>query len=368
MQDADFDIYVGMMSGTSLDGVDAVAAVFNNGEYQQLARTSEPYSALLKSSLLSLCASGDDEINRMQVSSNEIAKIYAKTFRKLLYEHGLEPSNIRAIGAHGQTVRHNPQFGSSTQLLNGALLAELTGVDVIMDFRSRDLAAGGQGAPLVPAFHQAVFSSSATRAIINIGGISNITVLPPKGSSKEVIGFDCGPGNMLLDAWISENIGYSYDKNGDWARLGEVSDELLYQLKSDPIFSKEPPKSTGRELFNPPWLKNFIKTESAVDVQRTLLALTVEAITDAINHFCPETEEIYICGGGSKNKFLMEELTRLNAPRKVSTTSELGLDTQDVEAAAFAWLAKRFVGGKSGNLPSVTGAQGYRVLGCLYPA
>ena len=206
-------IYVGMMSGTSMDGVDAVACVFNEKGCQFIARSFEPYSDMLRESLLSLCRSGPDEVVRMQNGANEIAKIYAKAFNKLLTDSGLNYKNIRAIGAHGQTIRHNPQIGASTQLINGALLAELTKTDVITDFRSRDLAAGGEGGPLVPAFHKWVLSGDVPRGILNIGGISNLTILPERGSEDEVLGFDCGPGNVLMDAWIEKVNHVRYDRD-----------------------------------------------------------------------------------------------------------------------------------------------------------
>ena len=254
-------IYVGMMSGTSMDGVDAVACVFNEKGCQFIARSFEPYSDMLRESLLSLCRSGPDEVVRMQNGANEIAKIYAKAFNKLLTDSGLNYKNIRAIGAHGQTIRHNPQIGASTQLINGALLAELTKTDVITDFRSRDLAAGGEGAPLVPAFHKWVLSGDVPRGILNIGGISNLTILPERGSEDEVLGFDCGPGNVLMDAWIEKVNHVRYDRDAMWARSGKVIPQLLESLKQEKFFSQVPPKSTGRELFNLPWLEARLNGE-----------------------------------------------------------------------------------------------------------
>lgn len=381
-------IYVGMMSGTSLDGVDAVAAIFHPGCVEVLGRAAEPYPPSLRASVRGICTPGDNEINRMQQLGNEIAKLYARAFQKLIRDTGLKEHMIRAIGAHGQTIRHAPKIGVSTQVLNAAFLAELTGVDVIADFRSRDLAAGGEGAPLVPAFHRAAFSSEKPRGILNIGGISNLTVLPAASraslltalpgnpdlqesdaeASKEVIGFDCGPGNILMDAWIEASSGAAFDRDGAWAKKGNVIPELLSQLKAEPFFVQKPPKSTGRELFNLQWIKARTENYEPVDVQRTLLALTAESIRDAIEAFALQIAELWVCGGGAKNSFLMSEVARLCPQLKVSTTAELGIDPQDVESIAFAWLAERFIKRLPGNLESVTGAKGPRILGALYPA
>lgn len=361
-------IYVGMMSGTSMDGVDAVACVFNEKGCQFIARSFEPYSDMLRESLLSLCQTGPDEVFRMQNGANEIAKIYAKAFNKLLTGSGLNYKNIRAIGAHGQTIRHNPQIGASTQLINGALLAELTKTDVITDFRSRDLAAGGEGAPLVPAFHKWVLSGDVPRGILNIGGISNLTVLPERGSDDEVLGFDCGPGNVLMDAWIEKVNHVRYDQDAVWARSGKVIPQLLESLKQEKFFSLVPPKSTGRELFNLPWLEARLNGEKPEDVQRTLVSFTAETVTDAIRNFAPHIKELRVCGGGAKNPLMISELALLNPELVVTTTADLGVDPQDVEGLAFAWLAYRFDRREPGNLPSATGASGSRILGCLYPA
>lgn len=361
-------IYVGMMSGTSMDGVDAVACVFNEKGCQFIARSFEPYSNMLRESLLSLCQTGPDEVFRMQNGANEIAKIYAKAFNKLLTDSGLNYKNIRAIGAHGQTIRHNPQIGASTQLINGALLAELTKTDVITDFRSRDLAAGGEGAPLVPAFHKWVLSGEVPRGILNIGGISNLTILPGRGSDEEVLGFDCGPGNVLMDAWIEKVNHVRYDQDAVWARSGKVIPQLLESLKQEKFFSQVPPKSTGRELFNLPWLEARLNGEKPEDVQRTLVSFTAETVTDAIRNFAPHIKELRVCGGGAKNPLMISELALLNPDLLVTTTADLGVELQDVEGLAFAWLAYRFDCRETGNLPSATGASGSRILGCLYPA
>ncbi len=366
------ELYIGIMSGTSLDGVDAVCVNFKDSEILNTYRVSVPYSAELKEELLLLCYSGPNEIERSQIAAREISKIYAEACEKLLLQEGLEMQAIKAIGAHGQTIRHNPHLHATTQILDGALLAELTNIPVVCDFRSRDMAAGGQGAPLVPAFHQEVFTSEdKDRAIINIGGISNITVLPSTRRGVKAFGFDCGPGNVLMDGWINAQFDEPFDMNGDWARQGQVIPWLMEAFMSDPFFGQEPPKSTGREVFNIDWIQHNLYKGSRVkaeDVQRTLLELTQWGIIDALKRFAPTTNEIYICGGGARNKFLMERVAEEANGIKVSDTSELGLSTQDVEGAAFAWLAKRFMERLPGNLPSATGAKGHRILGCLYPA
>ncbi len=365
MENSTSKIYIGLMSGTSLDGVDAVAATFAGGKFKFIAREFVAFSDQQKSKLFKLCQPGFDEVRKLQEAGNMISRIYAGAVQQLLSKNNLQPKDIAALGAHGQTIRHSPQLGVSTQAINGALLAELTDIDVVCDFRNRDMAAGGQGAPLVPAFHESVFCSLRPRVIANIGGISNITVLNAK---KPVIGFDCGPGNMLMDFWIRLKKSLPFDADGAWAKQGKINQKLLEKFLADPFFSQNPPKSTGRELFNEEWLKSKITDDiPAADVQRTLLELTVVCISDAIDKFAPKTEEICICGGGSKNAFLMKQLKKRNSARKVITTNDLGLNTQDVEGAAFAWLAWRFKTAQSGNLPEVTGAKAKRVLGCLYP-
>ena len=266
---------------------------------------------------------------------------------------------------HGQTIRHCPESGFTVQLNHPALLAELTGIDVIADFRSRDMAAGGEGAPLVPAFHACVFSGDAPRAIVNIGGIANITLL----NGKDVLGFDCSPGNTLMDIWVQKHCGLRFDENGRWAMKGKVIPELLEALLADPYFSRKPPKSTGREYFNEKWLLErypLLSDLAPQDVQRTLVRLTVRGILDAIDKTQPQTEELFVCGGGALNPLLMQELEK--GHYRVSSTARLGVDPMHVESMAFAWLAFRFVNKKAGNLPAVTRARGERILGALYPA
>lgn len=359
------DIFIGLMSGTSLDGADAVACRFKDSSVEFLSHAHLPYSVSLRKSLLSLLKPGEDEINRCGRTSIQLAHFYAKVIDKLLTQMNLSADEVNAIGVHGQTIRHCPESGFTVQLNHPALLAELTGIDVIADFRSRDMAAGGEGAPLVPAFHACVFSGDAPRAIVNIGGIANITLL----NGKDVLGFDCGPGNTLMDIWVQKHCGLLFDENGRWAMKGKVIPELLEALLADPYFSRKPPKSTGREYFNEKWLLErypLLSDLAPQDVQRTLVRLTVRGILDAIDKTQPQTEELFVCGGGALNPLLMQELEK--GHYRVSSTARLGVDPMHVESMAFAWLAFRFVNKKAGNLPAVTRARGERILGALYPA
>jgi anhydro-N-acetylmuramic acid kinase len=356
--------YIGLMSGTSLDGVDGVLTSFDG----QLTAAYSAFPADLKQSLLLLQSSGPDEIHRESIAAQQLAHLYAQCVHELLASANINSDQISAIGAHGQTIRHQPSQGYTRQLNQPALLAELTGIDVIADFRSRDIAAGGQGAPLVPAFHQAVFGLAGhTRVVVNIGGISNISILSADGS---VSGFDTGPGNVLMDAWIHRHQAKAYDVNGVWAATGSVNDALLAQLMSEPFFAMPAPKSTGRDLFNLAWLQSHLNAYAALrpeDVQATLIALTTKTIADAIRRHAATCDAVYVCGGGAYNSQLMQSLQRqLSLP--VSSTDVLGISPSHVEALAFAWLAKQFCERLPGNLPSVTGAKGDRILGALYPA
>jgi anhydro-N-acetylmuramic acid kinase len=272
-----------------------------------------------------------------------------------------------ACGCHGQTIRHRPETGYTLQIGNAALLAELTGISVVANFRSRDVAAGGQGAPLVPAFHAAMFSSDAThRVIVNIGGIANLTDLPAHGA---VTGFDTGPGNVLLDLWIHRRLGKEYDHAGAWAQSGTVLAETLAAMLAEPYFAARPPKSCGRDLFNAGWLEKFpLQQAAAQDVEATLVELSARSIAEAVAQYCPQADELYVCGGGAHNLAVLDRLRR-NLPRcRIATTAALGMDPDWVEAIAFAWLARQTLEGKPGNLPAVTGAGGGRVLGAIYPA
>lgn len=355
------------MSGTSLDGIDAVLLSLDDSKPRLLQHTHQPFSPQLRDALLALNVPGNDELHRAALAANALSLGYATVVGTLLRQAQSTADAVIAIGCHGQTVRHRPDAGYTTQLVNGALLAELTGIRTICDFRSRDIAAGGEGAPLVPAFHKAVFAHPQyARAVVNIGGIANITVLPDQG---EVIGFDCGPGNMLMDGWIMAHQGATYDAGGAWAAAGTVLPELQERLLAHEFFERPPPKSTGREMFN---LQNLHKTlagnERPVDVQATLCELTATAIARAIVAHGAAAREIYLCGGGARNDLLRERIAALLPERRVAVTDELGIAAECVEAAAFAWLAQRALAGESGNLPHVTGARGLRVLGAIYPA
>jgi anhydro-N-acetylmuramic acid kinase len=358
--------YIGIMSGTSLDGVDAVLAVFNGDKPSQLSAVHHEFDPALKQVLLSLNADGNNELEIAALVSNELARNYAHAASDVIRAAGLSPHHIAAIGCHGQTVRHRPDLGFTVQLNNPSLLAELTGVAVVADFRSRDMAAGGQGAPLVPAFHAALFGSDEiSRAIVNIGGISNLTSLPVRGP---VAGFDCGPGNVLMDAWVQQHLGVAFDRDGEWALGGHLLPDLLRAMLQEPYFSLPPPKSTGRDLFNLPWLQQFLHPGVAPrDVQTTLLALTVKSVADAVRRQANGAVEVYVCGGGARNTALMAAFRSELIPMQVSTTDELGINAEHVEALAFAWLARQTLHMQPGNLPAVTGARGLRVLGAIYP-
>lgn len=371
-------LFIGLMSGTSLDGVDGVLTSFPNvsaGASHTLATAYVEFPPVLRADLMALQACSDNEIHREALAANALVERYAACVAQLLTQAGLTPDAIRAIGVHGQTIRHRPELGYTRQTNNPALLAELSGIDVIADFRSRDIAAGGQGAPLVPAFHQAVFAcDNETRVVANIGGISNISVLK-NGKEAHVIGFDTGPGNVLMDAWIAQHQNKEYDAGGSWAASGKVDGELLDALRGNAFFALPPPKSTGRDLFHPAWLRSklmpFARLAPA-DVQATLAAFTATTLADAIANHAPDAKVVYVCGGGARNTHLMGQLQRALASRNqatiVLTTEALGIAPNHVEALAFAWLAHHFTARRPGNLPAVTGASGLRILGALYPA
>ncbi|WP_414154679.1 anhydro-N-acetylmuramic acid kinase [Pseudomonas sp. BNK-43-a] len=360
--------YLGVMSGTSLDGLD-IALIEQREQPRLLATRYLPMPSDLRQDLLSLCASGPDEIARAALAENRWAGLAAEGIRQLLTEQKLEPSAIRAIGSHGQTIRHEPARGFTVQIGNPALLAELTGICVVGDFRRRDVAAGGQGAPLVPAFHEALFGHLGQRlAVLNVGGFSNLSLI---AQDTPVHGFDCGPGNVLLDAWIERKRGQTFDADGAWAASGKVQDQLLAALLSDPFFAGNGPKSTGREVFNLPWLDAHLATLPHYrdeDVQATLLELTARSITDALRNAQQDTEALMVCGGGARNGTLMNRLAALLPAAKVTSTSAQGIDPDWVEAMAFAWLAHCCLEGIPANRPSVTAARGLRVLGAIYPA
>ena len=361
-------LYLGVMSGTSLDGLD-IALIEQSSGTRLLAHQYLPMPADLRLELLSLCSSGEDELARAAIAEQQWVCLAAEGIRQLLDQQQLAASEVRAIGSHGQTVRHEPNRGFTIQIGNPALLAELTGITVVSDFRRRDVAAGGQGAPLVPAFHEALFASSKMkRAILNVGGFSNLTLLDP---DRPVIGFDCGPGNVLLDAWILARRGKAFDSGGAWAASGNLDVTLLKHLLDEPYFTLSGPKSTGRELFNLAWLQAKLAVHpelSDTDVQRTLLELTAFSITDALNTHQPATRELLVCGGGAHNQALLERLTNLLPGVEVCISDQRGVPADWMEAMAFAWLAHCCLEQLPGNRPSVTGARGLRVLGAIYPA
>ncbi|WP_397473549.1 anhydro-N-acetylmuramic acid kinase [Pusillimonas sp.] len=364
-------LFIGLMSGTSTDGVDTVLAEFPPAKTPRLiAQASLPMPQALRAEFLALNTPGHDELARGARAGNELALLYAQACRQLLEMSGVAASHIRAIGAHGQTVRHDPQSGFSIQINAPALLAELTNIDVVADFRSRDIAAGGQGAPLVPAFHQAIFNADTARAILNLGGIANVTILEP---GREPRGFDTGPANVLLDLWCHEKTGALYDAGGRWAASGQTHAVLLEAMLNDePWFALPPPKSTGRDLFNRSWLMDKLAgfDEAGLadeDIQATLQSLTAASIQQALAAHAPEIREVLVCGGGALNSSLMSELEyRLGLP--VYPTSVLNVPVQSVEALAFAWLAWAHVKRIPAGLPSVTGAHAPTVLGACYPA
>jgi len=363
--------YLGLMSGTSLDSVDAVVVEYDGRTLQLIASHGEPFPADLRHRTLALMHPGADEIEHLGRLDLALAELFACAANNLIDATGLERASIRAIGSHGQTVRHRPEAGFTLQIGDPNLIAERTGLTVVADFRRRDMAAGGQGAPLVPAYHQALFhSQNIDRVIANIGGMANITRLPAR-ESQPVIGYDTGPGNVLLDGWIRQQQGADYDRDGAWAASGRVLPALLECLLDLPFFAMPPPKSTGREQFHLDWLDGCIRRAgseavAAQDVQATLLELTALTLSREIHAQLATGGEVYLCGGGSHNKCLLQRLQTLLKPYSVETTTRLGQDPDWVEACAFAWLAARTLDGLSGNLPAVTGARGERILGAIY--
>jgi anhydro-N-acetylmuramic acid kinase len=403
--------YIGLMSGTSLDGVDGVllqwqdsapsgvsaehdgspSVLSDTRQLKVLQHAFQPFDAEFRAELLSLNTPGHNELHRAALAGNRLARAYAKVVHGLLNESGMQANDIHAIGAHGQTVRHRPlefdadpstgqsAVGYTLQLNNPALLAELTGIDVVAEFRTRDLAAGGQGAPLVPAFHAEIFGvSTHTVTVVNIGGISNISIL--RTASKQnsidtanihsplISGFDCGPGNALMDHWVHLHQGQDFDANGAWAAQGQVIPALLQSLLSEPFLHQIPPKSTGRDLFNPTWLQQHLSHEfTAVDVQATLCEFTALAIANDLKRHAPEAKQLWVCGGGALNGHLMSRLQAHVPGVQVASTEAHGLPPLQVEAAAFAWLAAKTTKRETGSLQSVTGARGARVLGAIYP-
>jgi anhydro-N-acetylmuramic acid kinase len=376
-------LYIGLMSGTSMDGVDGVLVDFDADARPGLHVVADAHAAMppaLGAELLALNTSGPDELQRAALAANALVRLQADVVAHLLVNSGVGPGAVRAVGSHGQTVRHRPGeldgTGFTLQLNNGALLAEACGIDVVCDFRTRDVAAGGQGAPLVPAFHRDVFAGARRRAVLNIGGIANLTLLPSTDESAPTDatllgGFDTGPGNALMDHWCRLHTDAPYDDGGRWAASGTVEGPLLVELLAEAYFRRPAPKSTGRDLFNADWLAAALARAGGAhapeDVQATLLELTARSTIDALRSSAPDTRELLVCGGGALNGALMARLAALWPGLVVAATDAAGLPAMQVEAAAFAWLARQFCERKPGNHPGVTGAAGLRVLGALYP-
>jgi anhydro-N-acetylmuramic acid kinase len=365
------ELFAGVMSGTSLDGIDAVLADFAPGPRPcaPVAATHIEFPSELRRELLALQASGPDEIVRAARAQNALADLYAHALRSVCAAGGVAAHDVVAAGVHGQTVRHRPHEGWTLQLNNPARVAEKAYMTVVADFRARDIAAGGQGAPLVPAFHAAMFGDAHRhRVIANLGGIANVTNLPPRGA---VSGFDTGPGNVLLDAWHARHRGAPLDTGGAFAASGREDAKLLAAFLSEPYFAAPPPKSTGRDLFNAAWLDRALAAAQwngrDKDVQATLAALTSRSLAQAVRTYCAGAQELLACGGGAKNADLMRRLGAELSGVTVATTDAIGVASDHVEALAFAWLARETIAGRPGNLSAVTGASGPRVLGAVYP-
>jgi anhydro-N-acetylmuramic acid kinase len=368
--------YIGLMSGTSLDGVDGVLVRFDATSVQALAHVSQNFPDDFRQQLLALNSPHHNELHTAQVASNRLAHHYAQAVQTLKQQApSLGVASITAVGAHGQTVRHQPSGLAderyTVQLLNAALLAELCALDVVADFRSRDVAAGGQGAPLVPAFHQAVFAQTQGHTcVLNLGGIANLTVLPATAGDL-LLGFDCGPGNALMDGWCQQHTGQAFDAAGAWAAGAEVEPGLLQAMLAEPYFALPLPKSTGRDLFNQAWLDRHLAAFPGLDpqnVQATLAALTAHSCADSVRQVAPTCSTLIVCGGGAFNTHVMQLLQTLLPQVQVSRSDAHGLPAQQVEAAAFAWLARQTMRRAPGNVASVTGAKGPRILGAIYPA
>ncbi len=363
-------LFAGLMSGTSLDGIDAVLLALQPGQpLRVLGHVQLPMPAALRAEFAALNHATPDELHRAQRAGVELARLYAQAVRRLLQEAGVAAAEVDAVGAHGQTVRHRPDAGYTLQLGAPAWLAEACGITVVADFRSRDIAAGGQGAPLVPAFHRAVFGrEGCDLAVLNLGGIANLSLLHADG---RVLGFDCGPGNALLDLWAQRHLQRDFDAGGEWAAGGRVLDGLLRRLLDDAYFAAPVPKSTGRDHFDPAWLQRMLQgfqAADARDVQATLAQMVAEVVAADLLRHMPAARELLVCGGGAANSDLLQRIRRLVGTCEIAGTESRGLQPQQVEAAAFACLAARTLDGLPGNLPAVTGARGPRVLGAVYPA
>ncbi|MEP6908026.1 MAG: anhydro-N-acetylmuramic acid kinase [Pseudoxanthomonas sp.] len=368
----DAPLYLGLISGTSADGIDAALVRFQPACELVFGRTY-PWDETLRARLIALgqggAATSLDELGALDTT---LARAFAQAALQAVADAGLQPEHVHAIGSHGQTVRHRPESSAAFtwQMGDGNVIAERSGITTVADFRRRDVAAGGHGAPLMPAFHAAMLRSpEEDRAVLNLGGIGNFTLLPRTG---DVRGFDTGPANALMDAWCERHSGHAYDAGGAFAARGQVEPGLLARLLADPWFAAPPPKSTGREQFHLPWLEAQLQTgalaPTAADVQATLLELSAMTVADALRATQPDTTRVLVCGGGVHNLVLMARLAALLPGVVVESTAAHGLDPDYVEAMGFAWLAQETLAGRPGNLPSVTGAKGLRVLGAIYPA
>ena len=366
-------LYIGLISGTSMDGVDAALVAFGDGDARVVATHSTPIPDDLRSELHALAQNPSAAAIRFWTADARLGAVFADAALALLGTSGTDARDVMAIGSHGQTVYHAPKDATpiTVQLGDPSIIAERTGITTVADFRRRDLAAGGEGAPLAPAFHRAVFSAPGVeRGILNLGGIANLSVLPAD-PDRPPLGFDTGPANTLLDSWVRSRFDIAMDRDAALARKGEVIPSLLAALLAEPYFDRAPPKSTGRELFNPSWLDARLAAHPEAephDVLRTLCELTVETVVAAVERFAPDTQELWLCGGGARNPLVAARLAERVAPVRVDTTQRLGIHPDWVEAAAFAWLAMRALAGQAGNAPTVTGAEREVVLGGIYPA
>jgi anhydro-N-acetylmuramic acid kinase len=368
-------LYVGLMSGTSVDAIDSALVRANASGVDLLHTREHAIPAATRQRIAAISHTGPDEIERMGVLDRELGLLFGEATLALLAATNTRPGDVTAIGSHGQTIRHRPPSGATNaaagftlQIGDPNTIAECTGITTVADFRRRDIAAGGEGAPLAPAFHAAAFAKkNVNRAIVNIGGIANVTLLNGQDLHS---GFDTGPGNTLLDHWVMRHQGEAFDRDGQWSAEGEVIAGSLQRLLQHPYFHRSGPRSTGVEMFNLDWLDNCLaggKNCSPRDVQATLAELTAITIANAVNDSTVDVSEIYVCGGGAHNTDLMRRLYHKLAPAKLDNTSVIGMDPDWVEAATFAWLAGQALNGLAGNAPVVTGAKGLRVLGGIYP-
>lgn len=368
------ELFIGLMSGTSMDAVDAVLVDLSGKNPKTIAHHQEFIPTDLHIALLTLCQRSENEINLMGIVDVQVGKLFAAAANAVLAKANIAPEKVRAIGSHGQNIRHHP-FGPlpfTLQIGDPNTITEATGITTVADFRRRDIAQGGQGAPLAPGFHNHVFrSTKENRIILNLGGIANITWLPADANSP-VIGFDTGPASTLLDAWAKQHLNKSFDANGAWAASGKIDNNLLQLLLKDPYFAQSAPKSTGREYFNLEWLNKHLAQQktslAAENVQATLCELTSVSIANAIKALSKTPCTIFVCGGGINNKYLLDRLQQHCAGYALRSTEECGIPPQQVEPIAFAWFAQQTLAGKPSNLPSVTGARDYAVLGGIYHA